>query len=91
MAIGIELTEGYEHGKDAEVKVSLEALPDVPTPDIDNIKLDRLTVEADEKAVDEQIKQLASQSKRWEDAPKKISNPWHFSSRTSCSCHSRVA
>jgi trigger factor len=67
----VELTEGYEHGKDAEVKVSLEALPDVPKPDIDNIKLDRLTVEADEKAIDEQIKQLASQSKRWEDAPKK--------------------
>jgi len=67
----VELTEGYEHGKDAEVKVSLEALPDVPKPDIDNIELDRLTVEADEKAVDEQLKQLAGQSKRWEDAPKK--------------------
>src|SRR3954452_894571 len=26
----VELKEGYEHGKDAEVSVSLEALPDVP-------------------------------------------------------------
>jgi trigger factor len=30
-----------------------------------------MTVEADEAAVDEQIKQLASSSKRWEDAPAK--------------------
>src|SRR6476620_3984001 len=67
----VELTEGYEHGKDAEIKVSLEALPDVPKPDIDNIELDRLTVEADGKAIDDQLKQIASQSKRWEEVPKK--------------------
>jgi len=67
----VELNEGYEPGKDAEVKVSLEALPDVPKPSIDDIELDRLTVDADETVVDEQIKQLASQSKRWNDAPKK--------------------
>jgi trigger factor len=67
----VELNEGYEPGKDAEVRVSLEALPDVPAPAIDELKLDRLTVEPDESTVDEQIKQLANQSKRWEDAPKK--------------------
>jgi trigger factor len=67
----VELDEGYAPGKDAEVRVSLEALPDVPKPSIDDIELDRLTVEPDEAAVDEQIKQLASQSKRWNDAPKK--------------------
>jgi trigger factor len=67
----VELNEGYEPGKDAEVRVSLEALPDVPAPATDDLKLDRLTVEPDEKAVHEQIQQLANQSKRWEDAPKK--------------------
>jgi trigger factor len=67
----VELNEGYEPGKDAEVRVSLEALPDVPSPAIDNLELERLTVEPEEKAIDEQIQQLASQSKRWEDAPKK--------------------
>ena len=67
----VELNEGYEPGKDAEIKVSLEALPDVPAPEIGDLKLDRLTVEPDEKAVDEQIGQLASQNKRWEDADKK--------------------
>ncbi len=67
----VELNEGYAPGKDAEVKVSLEALPDVPAPEIGDLKLERLTVEPDEKAVDEQIQQLASQNKRWDDAPKK--------------------
>ncbi len=67
----VELNEGYEPGKDAEVKVSLEALPDVGKPSIDKLKLERLTVEPDESAVDTQIEQLAINSKRWEDAPKK--------------------
>ena len=67
----VELKDQYEPGKDAEVHVSLEALPEVPPAQIENLKLERLTVDPDEKAVDEQIKQLASQSKRWEDAPKK--------------------
>jgi len=67
----VELNEGYEPGKDAEVKVSLEALPDVPAPQVDDLNIERLTVEADDAAVDQQLQQLASQSKRWEDAPKK--------------------
>ena len=67
----VELDDQYEPGKDAEVYVSLEALPDVPPAKIDGLKLERLTVEPDEELVDEQIEQIASQSKRWEDAPKK--------------------
>jgi trigger factor len=67
----VRLDEQYEPGKDAEVHVSLEALPDVPTPKIDKLKLERLTVDVDEAALDEQITQLASQTKRWTDAPKK--------------------
>ncbi|HEY7005079.1 MAG TPA: trigger factor, partial [Sphingomicrobium sp.] len=54
-----------------EVYVSLEALPEVPKPQIEGLKLERLTVETDEQAVDQQIQQLASQTKRWDDAPKK--------------------
>ncbi|HSQ99004.1 MAG TPA: trigger factor [Sphingomicrobium sp.] len=67
----VELDDQYEPGKDAEVYVSLEALPDVPPAQVDGLKLERLTVEPDESVVDQQIEQLASQSKRWEDAPKK--------------------
>ncbi|MGH6705634.1 MAG: trigger factor [Sphingomicrobium sp.] len=66
----VELDEGYETGKDAEIKVRLETLPDVPKPKIDGLKLERLTVEADEKAVDEQLQQLAASQARFEDAKK---------------------
>jgi trigger factor len=67
----VELNENYEPGKDAEVRVSLEALPEVPPAQIDDLELERLTVEPDDAAVEQQIQQLATQSKRWEDAPKK--------------------
>ena len=67
----VELDDQYEPGKDAEVFVSLEALPDVPAPQIGDLKIERLTVEPEESAIDQQIQQLASQSKRWNDAPKK--------------------
>jgi trigger factor len=67
----VELDEQYEPGKDAEVHVSLEALPEVPPAQIDDLTLERLTVDPDESAVDQQLEQLATQSKRWDDAPKK--------------------
>ena len=70
MSPSVELVEGYQHGKDAELKVELEILPDVPTPQIDALKLERLTVEADEKTVDEAVLGLARQNKSYDDAPK---------------------
>jgi trigger factor len=66
----VALADGYEQGKDAEVSVSFEALPDVPKPKIDKLKLERLTVEPDEKAVGEQIEQLAKSQTRYDDAKK---------------------
>jgi len=66
----VVLDEKYEPGKDAEVRVSLEALPDIPEAKIDGLTLERLTVDADEKAVDEQIQQLASNAKNWVDSKK---------------------
>jgi len=66
----VELDEGYETGKDAEVRVSLETLPEVPAPRIDGLKLERLAVEVDEKAVEDQLKQLAQSQTRYEDAKK---------------------
>ena len=67
----VELDQKYEPGKDAEVRVRLEALPEVPPPNIDGLKLERLIVEPDEAALDEQVQRLASQNKSWKDAPKK--------------------
>ena len=66
----VELDESYETGKDAEVSVRLETLPDVPAPKIDGLHLERFNVEVDEKAVDEQLKQLAQSQTRYEDAKK---------------------
>jgi trigger factor len=65
----VSLNDGFELGQDAEVKVELEVLPDVPAPAIDGLKLERLTVPTDESAVDERIQQIAGQNKRHEDAP----------------------
>src|SRR5437763_16035254 len=40
----VELDNGYEPGKDAEVRVTVEALPLVPEPAIDQLKIERLAV-----------------------------------------------
>ena len=66
----VELKDEYEPGKDAEVEVRLEALPDIPVPNTDGLKLERLLVEPDEAAVDEQIDRLVQSNKSWKDAPK---------------------
>jgi len=66
----VELNDEYEPGKDAEVHVRLEALPDIKVPDLSGLKLERLTVEADETAVNEQIGRLLKSNKSWKEAPK---------------------
>jgi trigger factor len=65
----VELADGYAPGQDASVTVRLETLPDVPTPQIEGLKLERLVVEPDESAVDAQVEQFARGNKRFEDAP----------------------
>jgi trigger factor len=70
MQPSVELTEGYAHGKDAEIKVALEVLPVVPTPQIEGMKLERLQVEADDASIDQAINDLAGQNKSFDDAPK---------------------
>ncbi|KGB59017.1 trigger factor [Sphingopyxis sp. LC363] len=66
----VTLADGYESGKDAEVTVALEVLPEIETPSIDGLKLERLTVPADDKAVMAKIEEFAAQMKRFEEAPK---------------------
>ena len=70
MSPSVELTDGYAHGKDAEIKVELEVLPEVPAPQIDGLKLERLTVDAEGEALDKAVADLAASQKSWEDAPK---------------------
>jgi trigger factor len=64
----VSLDEGFEIGKDAEIKVALEVLPDVPAPAIDSLKLERLTVPAGEAEVDAQVAKFAEQQKKWDNA-----------------------
>jgi trigger factor len=70
MSPAVELSEGYAHGQDAEVKVALEVLPVIPTPQTEGLILERLTVEADEAALDTAVKGIASQQKSFDEAPK---------------------
>jgi len=69
MQPAVELGEEYEPGKDAEVKVTLEVLPEVPAPKIEALKLERLKVEVPEERVNEQLNQLASAQKSYDPAP----------------------
>ena len=68
MQPAVELDEDYAPGKDAEVKVTLEVLPEVPEPQIEGIKLERLTVEVPEDRINEQLNMLASQQKSYDPA-----------------------
>ena len=66
----VELGEGYEEGKDAVLDVELEVLPEVQTPDVDGLALERLTVPVSDKSVDEALERIAGQQKSYKDAPK---------------------
>ena len=66
----IELNDGYEEGKDAEIAVELEVLPTVEVPSTDGLKLERLVVPVADEAVDEAVAGIAGQNKSYKDAPK---------------------
>ncbi|MEH6791259.1 trigger factor [Parasphingorhabdus sp.] len=74
MQPSVEPKDGKEidpkSGKDVELKMELEILPEVPTPDVDGLKLERLQVEADKKTVDEALQKFAESQKQFETAPK---------------------
>jgi len=63
------LAQDYEQGKDAQLTVSLEVLPDLIAPSIDGLKLERLSVEIADAQVDEAIMNIAQGQKRYEDTP----------------------
>ncbi|EIZ78581.1 trigger factor [Novosphingobium sp. Rr 2-17] len=62
----VALAEGYEEGKDAELTVSLEVLPQIAAPSLDGLKLERLTVPVLDEAVTEAVKRIADQQQRYE-------------------------
>lgn len=70
MQPSVELDESFEPGKDAEVKVSLEVLPDVPEAKLDGLKLERLTVPVSDSEIEETLKRIAAGNKQFEAAEK---------------------
>ncbi|MPT48916.1 MAG: trigger factor [Sphingobium sp.] len=67
MQPAIELKEGFEFGQDAEIKVELEVLPVIETPSVEGLKLERLTVEVSDEAVDEAAGRIAAQQNAYEE------------------------
>lgn len=62
----VALAEGYEEGKDAELTVSLEVLPQIEAPALDGLKLEKLNVPVSDEAVEEAVKRIADQQQRYE-------------------------
>ncbi|MHA6766827.1 trigger factor [Sphingobium ummariense] len=61
MQPSVELDEGFEFGKDAELKVELEVLPEIAAPSIEGLKLERLTVEVADAQIEEAAGRIATQ------------------------------
>ena len=67
----MEMTnKDWKEGDDVEVDMSYEALPDIPEVTFDDIKLERLVAKADDKAVDEALKNLAEGAQNFTDRKK---------------------
>ena len=66
----VDLGDGYKQGKDAELTVELEVLPEIEAPSIDGLKLERLTVAIADAQIGEALETLASNQKSYKDAPK---------------------
>ena len=66
----VDLDQGYEEGKDAELTVELEVLPEIDAPSIDGLELERLVVPVSDAQLDEALQRLASNQKSYKDAPK---------------------
>ncbi len=66
----VALGDGYEQGKDAELTVALEVLPQIAAPSLDGLKLEKLVVPVADAEVDEAVARIAGQQKSFTDAKK---------------------
>jgi trigger factor len=66
----VDIGEGYEQGKDATLTVELEVLPEIATPSVEGLTLEKLNVPVSDEQVDEALANLASNQKSYDDAPK---------------------
>jgi trigger factor len=66
----VHLDDGYAPGKDAVINLHFEILPQIDTPSIEGLKLERLQVEPTEAEVDASLMKLADGQKSFEAAAK---------------------
>jgi len=62
--------EDWKEGEDIHVEMSYEALPEIPDADLKALKLERLVVKADDKDVEEALKNLADTAQNFVDRKK---------------------
>jgi trigger factor len=62
--------ENWKEGQDVVVEMTYDALPPIPDVDAGKIKLDRLIVKADDKAIGEALENLAGSAKSFDDRKK---------------------
>lgn len=62
--------ETWKRGEDVVVEMSYEALPEIPEVDLAGVKLEKLVVKADAKAVDEALENIAKSAKTFEEKKK---------------------
>lgn len=62
--------EDWKAGDDVEVEMSYEALPEIPEVDYSKLRLEKMVVPADEKAVQEALDNLAENAQNFEDRKK---------------------
>ena len=70
MQPAVALGEGYAEGKDAELTVALEVLPEIAAPSLDGLKLDKLVVPVSDAEVEEAVTRIAAGAKSFTDAKK---------------------
>jgi trigger factor len=62
--------ETWKEGQDVVVEMTYDALPPIPDVDAGKLKLDRLIVKADDKAIAEALENLAGSAKAFDDRKK---------------------
>ncbi len=62
--------EDWKEGDDIEVEMTYEALPEIPEVDYKKIKLEKMVVKAEDKAVTEALESLAESAQSFEDRKK---------------------
>jgi trigger factor len=66
----VSLKDGYAEGKDAELTVDLEVLPEIAAPSLEGLKIERLVAPVTDAEVDAALARIAGQNKSYTDAKK---------------------